>query len=137
MPNPVVKPSWREKLPSDCPPKGAGPLAAQELIRLASSKQYCDDDFKSHAALGKPCQNGKLCEWSSCSMFLPSVTKAQLDDLRKYPNLRTKKIVLYVKVDQQSGEGVISKAKHVDFWMYQSYNPIKHVTKWLAVDDYK
>lgn len=133
----TVSNKWREDLPANCPPKGdAGPLTPQVLIRLAKAN-YDDDDFKSHNALGKPCTNNRLCEWSSCSMFLPSVSKTQLDDLRKYPNLRKMKVVLFVNIDGGSGEAKVSPSKHVDFWMYRSFDPMKAVAKSVPIDDYQ
>ncbi|MVT66877.1 hypothetical protein GPL21_17395 [Bradyrhizobium pachyrhizi] len=128
---------WRENLPPNCPPKDAGPLTPRLLLRLTSSSSFTDDDFKSHAALGKPCLGAKLCEWSSCSMFLEGTSKAQLDDLRKYPNLRSKNVVAFVKIDSASGEGKVSTGRHVDFWMYRSFSPRDNIDSWVTVDDYK
>lgn len=134
---PAPQPSYREKLPKpNCPPEDAAPLAAQQLVRLARSEDVTDEDFKSYAALGLPCSNGRECEWSACSMFLHTVTKSQLDGLRKFPNLRDKKIVVFVKVDQDSGLAKVSKTKHVSLWMFKAFEPVNSITKKVAIDDF-
>jgi len=127
---------FKEELPAQCPPADAGPLLPQRLLRLTENQSFTDADFMSHAALGRPCFNGKHCEWSACSMFLPTISKTQLDDLRRFPNLRRKSVVAYVEVNQQSGVGTISKTKHVNLWMFKSYDPVKHITRWVPVADY-
>jgi hypothetical protein len=133
-------PNWRENLPPKCPPDGkdgAAPLASQVLLRLTKSENFQEGDFDSYAAMGMPCLNERLCEWSGCSMFLASLSKAHLNDLRGYPNLRHMKVVAFVEVDQNSGVGKISRSKHVTVWMYKDYKPTKHIAKWVPIDDFE
>jgi hypothetical protein len=134
----VIKPipEWREKLPPDCPPRGAGPLTPQLLLRLTTSKSAKNDDFKSHAALGKKCPSGQLCEWSSCSMFLPSIDRSRLQELRRFPNLKAMKYVAIVSVDEKSRHAKVSRSKHVDFWMYKGFDPITSIASYASIDEY-
>ncbi len=133
----AASPAWRERLPENCPPRDAIGLVSQPLLRLVGPSDVCDDDFKSHQALGRPCLNGRHCEWAACSLFLLGTRKEQFDTLRKFPTLKDKTGVAYVAVDQKSGVGKVNtQSKHVSLWMYSSFDPVKHVTKVVPINEY-
>lgn len=130
-------PAFREKLPPKCPPGKAAPLAQQILVRFVGPGDVTDADFHSYAALGIPgCQAGKECDWASCSMFLKSITRAQLKELLKYPRLKEKTAVALIKVNNSTGVAYIRKTRHVDVWMFDSYDPMKHIQTVVEIDSY-
>lgn len=56
---------YREELPKGCPPKDAGPIPSQLLLRLVDSQNVGEAAFDSHIALGCTCPDpSKLCQCS-------------------------------------------------------------------------
>lgn len=77
------------------------------------------EDFKSHAAQGKPIFGDiSPCRWASCSMFL-----AQNVTYQALPKVRQKfKFVAKVSITAKCGvskEGGI----HLDFWPFATFKP--------------
>jgi hypothetical protein len=129
---------WRESLPDRCPPDDASEPAGQTLIRLVVGETPGQCEFASHTALGIPCHDDSLlCEWASCSMFLPSYEKHRIKGLLKYRRLKKKTHVAFVQIDKDSGKVQIKDSKHVDLWMFKSFNPVDNIVKVIGVDQYE
>lgn len=70
-------------------------------------------------------------------MFLANYPGHKLRALRKFPRLRNKNYVAYVKVSEQSGVGVISTSKHVDLWFAKEFMPSKNIERIKRLKDYE
>jgi hypothetical protein len=132
----TTTPEWREPLPDSCPVPTASPLLPQELLRLVSPGNVSQKDFDSHAALGYECNDAsRLCEWHSCSMFLPTVPSHRLRDMTKFKRLRDKTAVAVLQVHQQAGVGVVAPSAHVDFWMRRDFDPVANIVKVIGLHE--
>jgi hypothetical protein len=120
---------YREDLPTNCPPSGAGALGSQVVLRLITGKTACDEDFKSHAALGKKCHgHASPCTAAACSVFAESTSQHGVTDLAKLPKLRDRRFVARLNVDASSGLAEMSShGNHISIWMFKSFDPVKAV----------
>lgn len=127
---------WREQLPPGCPLLRAKPLAEGLLLRLVGPGSLSGPDFDSYTALGYACsEDGKECEWSACSMLLPSVTKDRLRSLVKFKRLRGRNAVAVLNVSPTSGHAIID-GTHVNVWMRKSFDPIAATTEIVGIEQY-
>lgn len=122
--------SYREDLPDSCPPAEAAPPPSSDVYRLVATDTPTEEDFYSHAKLGKKKKPSGVCEcrWASCSVYDASSPKgyAQVVNLTKIPALRDRKYVALVTVDEKSGETIKSAngSSHIDLWMYEDFDPV-------------
>jgi hypothetical protein len=131
-------PQFREVLPPSCPTSGSANLQPMKLLRLVGPHDLCNADFHSHMALNFPCPSPeRACEWASCSMFLTSTPAHQLNGLRKFKRLKGKTRVAFIDVNQQTGIAHIKDTKHVDVWMYSSFDPVLNHSHSVDIDDYQ
>lgn len=110
---------FKEPLPNQCPPESASDSEITEAWRLVSANPPTQDDFKSHAALGKTMPPGvDPCRWSSCSLIATGpAAKALL------PKIRARKTHI-AKLSIPTGSGLYVKQKsHIDFWMFSEFDP--------------
>lgn len=121
--------SYREALPPDCPPPDAKPLSKQIVIRLVPENPASDENFDSHAKLGKkPGRSGcTACELSSCSVFIEPEHAEQITDLPKYPKIRGMRFKVRLLIDASSGIAIIEASGHVHLWMFKSFDPLKAI----------
>lgn len=68
-------------------------------------------------------------------MFQDRLTRDELLGLLKMPALRKKTAVAYVNVNPQSGLTAI-RGKHVDLWMYASFDPVQNIAAVVGIDSY-
>lgn len=132
----TTAPQFREKLPSNCPPEASSPLKKQIVLRLVGPGDVTEDDFKSHAALGYPCPKGNECEWAACSLFLNGIGRDKLRSLVKFPRLKKKNALAFLEINETAGVGVISKTKHISFWMFHNFKPLGNVKEVKPLDAY-
>ena len=118
---------FREKLPSDCPPRGCHQNGHLIAFRLCLSAQPSVTDFASEAAKDVAVPEGvDLCRWSSCSLF------TDLDTVKKKRNT-FKKLKKFVHVAElaigpKAGHSLESN-KHIDFWMFDTFDPIAAIVR--------
>lgn len=78
------------------------------------------EDFKSHAAQGKPVPPGvDPCRWASCSLFtVKDAAIKLLPQIRgKYSFVATLKLA--------TGCGYMKEGNgHIDFWMFEFFHPV-------------
>lgn len=111
-----------EDLPPKCPPEAAEDRAIQSAFRVVRNLNPTVDEFKSYAALGRPLSPmDDICRFASCSLFL---CREKASRLAKMPRMRASgaKFIAEITIDSGSGLSLI-KNKHVDFWMYSSFDP--------------
>lgn len=112
-----------EKLPqaegAPCPPDGANGNAYAALWRFVSNNPPTLEDFKSHAAKGKPVFGDiSPCRWASCSMFLAqNVTYGALPKVRKKFKY-VAKVAITAKCGISQETGI-----HLDFWPFSTFKP--------------
>ncbi|WP_353469610.1 hypothetical protein [Sphingomonas faeni] len=60
-------------------------------------------------------------------MFLHDAGGEQLNAMRRLPRFRSFKYAYLVKVDQGSGLSIAGAGKHLDLWMFKSFDPVAAV----------
>lgn len=122
-----VSPKWKENLPENCPPQGAGTKAFEGVWRYVNSKNVTDKDFASYYALGKkPPKTVSLCRWASSSLFLTKEAAYLL-----LPKLRRRyKYIAKVNITDKCGVSLLLKS-HIDFWRFSTFAPLV-----VAVEDF-
>jgi hypothetical protein len=123
-----VGPSFKEPLPQGCPPHGAADQAIPTAYRVVQSSNPTQTDFHSHALKGIPVSpTTGLCQASSCSLFVCKETVTAL--AQRMPKLRFPSAhVSTLSIPVGAGYSLIKKQKHVDFWMFKSFDPVAAVT---------
>lgn len=121
---------FKETLPPNCPPNGASNPAPQVVLRLVSRQAVSEEDFSSHAKLGKtPPSKVCPCRWASCSVFSTSSGEHRTKAHVKLPKLRGKRYVAEVQLTPTSGlvQYASSNSGHIDFWMFSTFDPVENV----------
>lgn len=103
-----------------CPPGSAVLPTLHRGYRLVKNIPATDDDFKSHAALGKikPLDIDE-CSWSSCSL---SNSVDKLINLKGLPKIKDSKAILGINLDISSGPIETNDKGHINWWPYDSFN---------------
>jgi hypothetical protein len=119
---------YKEVLPDQCPPEGALDQPLPGVWRKVSTKDFSEQDFLSHAALGKPRSPiVSECHHASCSFFQ---SKDKLINVfTRLPKSRKKPLAV-VKLDIPIGSGLSvrnEKTGHIDLWMFGGFSPIESV----------
>lgn len=110
--------SYKEPLPPGCPPPAATEQEIPKLIRFVRSNPPTEDDFRSHAALGKQCPKQVCpCRWASCSFF-DSIRK----ELLKLPRFRNFSHAAVIRVSTADGKVVAGAQGHYDVWAYTHWD---------------
>jgi hypothetical protein len=114
-----VSPKFKENLPENCPPKGAGIRAYDGIWRYVNSKDVTDQDFASYYALGKrPPPTVPPCRWASSSLFLTKEAAYTF-----LPKLRGRyKFIAKVNITEKCGVSLLLKS-HIDFWRFDTFKP--------------
>lgn len=130
-------------LPDNCPPSGAGHTSKTVFLRLVgpgkkTKADITEEDFASHAALGKQCSSARqLCSFKACSLLLRTISREAILGLVKLPNLRSKNAVAFTLIDESSGVIDVDSKTHANLWMYVGANLPAGVTNVVKIDDYK
>lgn len=131
--NNSIRSLFGEKLPQGCPPLGAVDQYIPVAYRVVQKFNPGKRDFYSHAMLGMrlpPMQDA--CKWSSCSLFVCRDTVFAL--AQRMPKLRFPKAhVSTLSIPKGAGLSIVKKKKHVDFWMFNSFDPVAAVSETVAV----
>lgn len=119
--------TFKENLPTGCPPEGCNQEGYDLIYRLCTSDKPTETDFLSGAARNEPLPGGiDLCRWSSCSFFLDLATiqmkRKTFKKLRKYG------FAVGLKIADNSGHSLANN-RHVDFWMFKNFDPIKAIVQ--------
>jgi len=117
--------SYAEPLPENCPPLEAKESTPQKVWRLVRTTSPTQDDFRSHAFMGKPCP-ARICACmaSSCSVFKLSPKKPPVFNLPKFKN----KFVATLDIGEGSGKIIENDSTgHIDLWIYKEFNPLLHI----------
>jgi hypothetical protein len=115
---------YMEALPLQCPPQDAQDVAYSLAFRIVFSNPPTNDDFKSRAALGMATPAGVSdCRNASCSL---SADVIKLRNQALLPKFRAKKPkIAHLSIGIGSGRSCMNvKSSHIDFWMYDTFNPI-------------
>ena len=120
---------FAETLPEQCPPNEATPLSDAVLIRLAKKATPTLECFSSHAARGLPIRGDvDPCCHASCSFFEHDEKGEQLNAMRLLPRFKNFTHAFLLSVGPEAGLALVSAKKHVDLWMFKSFNPVAAVT---------
>lgn len=114
---------FNEPLPPSCPPSYSSNGALGQVWRLVKNNPPDENDFLSHAALGKHDYTNDPCGFASCSFWQK---EEQAREKQKLPKLRDRKLA-ELNIPAGSGHWVIKKNGHVDFWRYQGVNILSQV----------
>lgn len=126
----AITPSYKEHLPPLCPPSDASPPARQKVWRFTDNNPVIAHDFLSYRALKRQVLPGTdACRASSCSVFTAPC------ELSKLPKLR-EKFVAELNIDEKSGLAK-KKRKHIDLWMFTSFDPVANTSKVFEKSDLK
>lgn len=117
-----------EVLPAQCPPAKAADIEISDAYRCVTSSTPTKNDFLSQAAkklklgpLGDPCKH------ASCSLFTCS-EKAKNIAYRLPKPREGGPFVAQLTIGSGAGVSLI-KNKHVDFWMYDTFDPVAVIKK--------
>jgi hypothetical protein len=118
--------AYREKLPPDCPPDGCNDGECEVAFRFVSANPPTDDDFASNSAKEEPLPPGvDICRWSSCSLYTDMDTVHKKRKLKKL-----QKIPFVAAITIAAGSGHWTQANnHIDFWMFDTFDPLKAVVQ--------
>jgi hypothetical protein len=117
-----------EELPDQCPPAKAADIEISDAYRCVTSDSPTKDDFLSQAARKRPLNPlADPCKHSSCSLFT-CADKAKNIAYRLPKPREGGPFVAHLTIE--SGAGVsLEKNKHVDFWMYDTFDPVAAIKK--------
>jgi hypothetical protein len=117
-----------EVLPDKCPPEKAADVAIAVAYRCVTSEKPSKSDFLSQAAKKRALLPlGDACKHASCSLFT-CPDKAQNIAYRLPKPREGGPFVAHLTIS--TGAGVsLQKNKHVDFWMYDTFDPVAAITK--------
>lgn len=118
-----IKSAFREGLPNGCPPVDAIDLAYEAIVRFLPANPPAQDHFDSHAAKGKPRPKSiNPCVWASCSFLRDKATA-----LKYLPKIRGNyKLLALLTIPK--GAGLSKGDKHIDFWFFESFDPLCAIT---------
>jgi hypothetical protein len=110
-----------------CPPFGA--VTPQDTVgyRLVMNIPVTNNDFKSHAALGKrKPRDVDDCSWLSCSLF---DSPAKLLNVKGLPKISGKwKGIVCVKLDSSAGPIKANTTGHIHWWPYTAFDIMQKCT---------
>jgi hypothetical protein len=116
---------FRESLPNNCPPAEAHDRALEQVFRFVPTGTPVAADFASNAAKQEPLPPGvDPCRWASCSLC---ADMEQVEKARKFPKL--KKFQHVAKMNIPKASGLSHGTKHIDFWMFDSFDPVGAVVE--------
>lgn len=117
--------SFREKLPSGCPPHDANNPNGLTVYRLVASNPAKSSDFDSHKAIGLPFPGGTPeCQSVSCSVF---DSLKRLDEMMILPKPRARyHFAVSLVLNSKSGVVKGGKKGHYDWWICSGFMPEQH-----------
>lgn len=111
-----------------CPPEDAVPPEEALVIRLAKTPTPTAACFRSHAARGLPIRGDTSpCRHASCSVFFNDEKCEQLNAMRRLPHFRSFTHAFLLRVTPTSGLALAGAEKHLDLWMFKSFDPVAAV----------
>lgn len=123
--NKVEVQSYRDLLPSECPPENTEISGERIVWRLVSSSDIGDDAFESSAKTGgkKPLKCDD-CHWCGCSVWEFDTPREIITNLTKFPRLSHLKFLAKVKLDPKSGKikPHNDNPKHLCFWAFKEFD---------------
>jgi len=119
-------PYW-EPLPEQCPPAEAEDIAIDIAYRVVFTNPPKQEQFASLKALGRDMPPGTdECRFASCSLWS---CPTQVRKIAGLPKVRIQNpLIAELQIAQGSGTS-ITKNKHIDFWIYDSFDPTLAVVK--------
>jgi hypothetical protein len=115
-----------ESLPTGCPPADSHDLGCDTAFRLISNRTPTRDDFTSYAAKQESMPpNVDPCRWASCSLFADLETIVKKRSAFK----KLKKYKFAAELTIPPGSGRICGDSHLDFWMYDTFNPLQAIAQ--------
>lgn len=113
---------YKEELPAQCPPAEALDGEILEAYRVVYSSPPVAHDFLSKSALGNDLLPGMdPCCFASCSL---NESVQNVVRIAQLPKPREKgALVAKISIPAGAGRWVKNKRKHIDFWMYEGYDP--------------
>ena len=125
--------TYRETLPTNCPPTDATPPNQQIVYRLTLSDPPTQSDFDSNAARGRSMRpNGNACDHASCSMVIAcDKGRQRLIDMSNLPFYKEKRTyIAHISIHDKSGTIKINtRSAHVDLWMFSDFDPVAATIK--------
>ncbi len=119
--------NFKEELPEKCPPASAKDVEHLKVLRFVDCAEVKVEDFHSHRALGLQIKGATECDLAACSLFTCTKSKGFIR-ARKFPRLRNKAVAV-LDIPEGAGLSLINSDGHVNFWMYNSFDPLSAVTE--------
>ena len=112
-----------EALPQECPPVRAVDTKIEAVYRVVHSNPPQKGHFESYAKQGKKAPPGvDECSWASCSLC------TCIDKIRNFaglPKVRDRGPCFVATLTIPAGAGKsVTKGKHIDFWMFDTFDPV-------------
>lgn len=123
---------YREALPAECPPEAATDQVILVAYRVVTSNPPTLECFASQAERKRPLmEGGDMCKHRSCSLFTCPDKIANIAG--RLPKPRDGgPFIATMTIPTGAGRSLIKK-KHVDLWLYKSFDPTKAVVAMEAV----
>ncbi|OAP40403.1 hypothetical protein AU381_00330 [Sinorhizobium glycinis] len=120
--------AYLEDLPDSCPPREAIDESFGPAYRMLPAAVPILEHFHSHRKLGRQKPHDVTeCRFASCSLFM-SLEKTKR--IARMPKMRSKVTHIGVlNVPQGSGSWLENDREHVDFWMYDGFDPTGHIAE--------
>lgn len=124
---------YLEELPEQCPPAEATNNALGPAFRILPSAQPAIEHFHSYKKLGLPKPDGvDDCRYVSCSLFTEESRARKIAGLPKKRAASTH--LAKLMIPHGVGAALVNeKTKHVDFWMFDTFNVAAAVEEVVAL----
>jgi len=116
--------NYKEVLPDLCPPNEAKDIALNNVCRfLPFSPPDSDENYKSHAELGKRVGSATECKARSCSLFRYTDVAKQAMKIGFFRKMK----VAVLNIPVGAGKHLHGNNGHIDFWVYSNFKPANSV----------
>lgn len=116
-----------ENLPPHCPPNEAVDVSFAEVWRVVAGPSPTVGDFMSNAHKGWPKRPTDTdCEHASCSFFTNKDLVRSL--AKRMPKLRYPEPHVSTLTIPEGAGMSLAGGPHVHLWMYDTFDPVAHVT---------
>lgn len=118
---------FREPLPAQCPPANAVDAEIELAYRVVWADPPTERCFASQAAKGLPPSPGAdPCRHRSCSLFIDLAAATNIAYRLPKPR-ESGPLIATLSIPEGAGRHC-RKRKHVDWWIYKSFDPAQAVT---------
>ena len=120
---------YKEKLPeTSCPPNESLEDSLSEVWRFIPEPTAKMEDFLSHNAKGHiNRRNADECAFASCSLFNSIARVRELAKTQFFKKMHAAEL----NIPKNSGKYTVGSKGHIDFWMYDSFDPLSAIVQVL------